>query len=295
MNMISSREASKIGNEHLERSAYIYVRQSSYYQVEHHKESKARQYNLVEWARQLGWPSERIVVVDEDQGKSGACANARSGFGRVVTAVGQGDVGIVMSLEASRLARNSPDWHNLIYMCRFTGTLIADENGIYDPASGIDRMVLGIRGQMSEVELDTSIHRMVEGRWNKARRGEFLVVPPAGYEIDDLNQIVITSDELVANAIRTVFRKLDELQCARGVYVWWRHEGLKFPVRRNALRSHPIAWTTPSYRIMLYVLHNPIYAGAYAFGRTQTIRQLDPDDPRKVRIRTVRTKTRPVR
>lgn len=210
-----NHEHHKITTEHLERAAYVYVRQSSYYQVEHHRESKARQYNLVQWAKELGWPAERIVVVDEDQGKSGAQANMRAGFGRVVTAVGRGEVGIVMSLEASRLARNSPDWHNLIYMCRYTDTLLGDENGIYDSTSSTDRMVLGIRGQMSEIELDTSIHRMVEGRWNKARRGEVMIVPPAGYDVDDLNQLVITSDEAVANAIRTVFRKFDELQCAK--------------------------------------------------------------------------------
>ena len=286
-----NHEHHKITTEHLERTAYVYVRQSSYYQVQHHRESKARQYNLVQWAKELGWPAERVVVVDEDQGKSGAQANMRTGFGRVVTAVGRGEVGVVMSLEASRLARNSPDWHNLIYMCRYTDTLLGDENGIYDPTSSTDRMVLGIRGQMSEIELDTSIHRMVEGRWNKARRGEVMIVPPAGYDADDLNQLVITSDEAVANAIRTVFRKFDELQCAKRVYAWWRHEGLQFPVRRKELRSHPIFWANPTYRIILYMLHNPIFAGAYAFGRTHTVRELDPDDPRKLRTRHPRTST----
>jgi DNA invertase Pin-like site-specific DNA recombinase len=287
-------ESFKIGSEHLERSAYIYVRQSTYYQVEHHRESQARQYNLVQYANDLGWPAERIVVVDEDQGKSGANPHVRSGFGRVVTAVGRAEVGIVMSLEASRLARNSPDWHSLIYMCRYTNTLIADEHGIYDPTSSTDRMVLGIRGQMSEIELDTSIHRMIEGRWNKARRGEPLVVPPAGYEIDDLNQLVFTNDEAVANAIRTVFCKLDELQCAKRVYTWWREEGLQFPARRIELRSHPIVWVTPSYRAVLYVLHNPIYAGAYVLGRSRTVKELDPDDPRKIRTRHVKNENWPV-
>jgi DNA invertase Pin-like site-specific DNA recombinase len=126
-------------------------------------------------------------VIDEDQGKSGARAGSRHGFGRLVTAVGIGEVGIVMSLEASRLARNSSDWHNLIYMSRYTDTLIADEHGVYDPNDLTDRMVLNFRGQMSEMELETSIHRMVEGRLNKAKRGEFLVYPPPGYEVDDLD------------------------------------------------------------------------------------------------------------
>ena len=189
MKTLMNDASSKIEAEHLERSAYIYVRQSSYYQVEHHLESKRRQYDLAKWAGELGWSQKRIVVVDEDQGQSGARAHTRSGFGRLVTAVGREEVGMVMSLEASRLARNSPDWHNLIYLCRYTNTLIADENGIYDPSSATDRMVLGIRGQMSEMELDTSIHRMIAGRWNKARRGEYLIYPPAGYELDDLDGV----------------------------------------------------------------------------------------------------------
>ena len=165
--------SAKVRSEHLERKAYVYVRQSTYYQVDNHLESQRRQYNLAEVAQRLGWPRERIVVIDEDQGKSGSTANQRSGFSRLVTAVGLGEVGIVMSLEASRLARNSPDWHNLIYMSRYTDTLIADEHGIYDPSDATDRMVLGFRGQMSEMELDTSIHRMMAGRMNKAQRGEF--------------------------------------------------------------------------------------------------------------------------
>ena len=289
-----SNARSKVSAEHFARAAYLYVRQSCSYQVEHHLESKRRQYDLAKWATELGWSQAQIVVVDEDQGKSGASAHARPGFARLVTAVGRGEVGIVMSLEASRLARNSPDWANLMYMCRYTGTLIADEHGIYDPASGTDRMVLGVRGQMSEMELDTSIHRMVEARWNKARRGEYLIHPPAGFDIDDLEQVVLASDESVVSAIRLVFSKFDELQSARRIFSWWRDQGLKFPVRRVGLRSNPIVWLPPAYRHFLSVLHNPIYAGAYAFGRHKTVRDLDPEDPRKVRVRRVLQKEWPV-
>jgi DNA invertase Pin-like site-specific DNA recombinase len=277
----------KVRPEHLERKGYVYVRQSTYYQVENHLESQRRQYNLVEVAQQLGWPRERLVVIDEDQGKSGSTANQRSGFARLVTAVGLGEVGIVMSLEASRLARNSPDWHNLIYMSRYTDTLIADEHGIYDPSNATDRMVLGLRGQMSELELDTSIHRMMAGRMNKAQRGEFLVYPPAGYDIDDLDQLVMTSDEAVREAIRSVFLKFDELGSVKSVCTWWKEQGLKVPVRRVELRSRPIVWRDPIYRTFLYVLHHPIFAGAYAFGRSKRVRELDPDDPRTLRIRQV--------
>ncbi len=286
--MSSSKERSpKIQGEHLDRKAYVYVRQSTPYQVENHLESQRRQYALAERAVEFGWPRERVVVVDEDQGKSGARAGDRRGFGRIVTAVGMGDAGIVMSLEVSRFARNSPDWHNLIYMSRYSATLIADEHGIYDPTDATDRMVLGLRGQMSELELDTSIHRMIEGRWNKAKRGEFLVHPPAGYDVDDLDQLVITSDEAVQRAIGNVFVKFDELGSAKRVCTWWKEQGLKFPVRRVELRSRPIVWLEPVYRMFLYVLHHPIYAGAYVFGRNKTVRELDSTDPHKLKVRQV--------
>ena len=233
----------------------FYVRQSSYYQVAHNLESQRRQYNMRKWASELGWPEERIVVIDEDQGRSGAVAGMRSGFEQLASAVGREEVGIVLSLEASRLARNSPDWHHLIYVCRWTQTLLGDEHGIYDPADSNDRMVLGIRGQMSEMEHEMSIHRMVEGRNNKALRGEFLTILPAGYEIDEQEQFVMTSDEKVQNAIRTVFSKFDELGTARQVFVWWLENGLKFPVRRLTPRIHPVVWVPVKYRHILNTLN----------------------------------------
>lgn len=283
----SAPNSEKLTPSHLERAAYIYIRQSSPRQVEQNKGSQQRQYALVDWVCQLGWAREHVIVVDEDQGKSGAQAHERKGFAKLVKAVGQGEVGIVVSLEASRLARNNADWHNLIYMCRYSETLIADEHGIYDPNSPTDRMILGLRGQMSEIEYDVAIHRMVEARWEKASRGEYLVYPPPGYELDDLENIVMTSDEAVASAIRCVFAKFDELGTARRVLAWWKEEGIQFPVRDYSSRSKSILWKEPAYRNILYVLHNPIYAGAYAFGRTETVRELDPDDPRKVRVRQV--------
>ena len=183
----------KVTRNHLDKLAYVYIRQSSLYQVENHVEGRLRQYNLVEWAQRAGWPQERILIIDSDLGKSSASPNSRSGFGELIAAVGRGEAGIVVALEATRLARNSLDWHNLIYMCRWTATLIADENSVYDPADSSDRMVLGIRGQMSEMELENSIGRMIKARWNKARRGEFLVVPPAGFEIDENERIVMSN------------------------------------------------------------------------------------------------------
>jgi DNA invertase Pin-like site-specific DNA recombinase len=238
----------KIRPHHLERSAFVYIRQSSLYQVEHHVESKRRQYDLVTWAAEVGWPRERIVLVDDDQGSTATIAYARGGFGRVATAVGRGEAGIVVGLEVARLARNSPDWHHLMYVCRWTDTLMADEHAVYDLALAADRMVLGLRGQMSELEMDLSIHRMVAARWNKARRGDVMTIPPAGYEVNDLGEFVRTSDEAVAHAIGMVFAKFDELGSARQVWLWFCAQGLQLPVRRVELRSHPVLWMAPTYR-----------------------------------------------
>lgn len=279
--------SSKVGSSHRERLAFVYVRQSTCYQVENNRESQRRQYDLRELAINLGWPEERIIVIDEDQGHSGSRPGARGGFARIIMGVGARKAGIVMSLEASRLARNSPDWHTLIYMSRYSDTLIADEHGIYDPTDATDRMVLGIRGQMSELELETSIHRMVQGRWNKARRGEYLVHPPVGYELGEMNEVVLTSDEAVASAIRTLFIKFDEFLCVRRLLNWWCSERLKFPVRRMSLRGQPVVWVAPSYQNILYVLHHPFYSGAYVFGRSKSVRELDPGGSGKVRIRRV--------
>jgi DNA invertase Pin-like site-specific DNA recombinase len=228
---IYNLDRGKIRPEHRERAAYVYVRQSSPKQVREHQESRRRQYAFAEQARALGWSDAQVVTLDDDQGRSGTIPKTRAGFGQLVAAVARGEVGIVMSLELSRLSRNDPDWHHLVHLCRWTGTLIADEHGLYDPTSGPDRMVLGIRGHVSELERDNSVHRMVEARWNKARRGEMLSVVPAGYEVDETAHVGLTSDEAVADAIRRVFAKFDELGSARQVFVWWQREGLPFPVR----------------------------------------------------------------
>jgi excisionase family DNA binding protein len=283
MSMMMNDVGSKIRANHLDRAAYVYVRQSSPGQVERHKEGRLRQYQLVDWAATVGWTKERTVVVDDDQGKSGSSPNARSGFARLVSAVGRGEVGIVVALEVTRLARNSPDWHNLIFMCRWTDTLITDGQMIYDPSQSNDRMILGVRSQLGELELDHSIERMMLARWNKAERGEMMTIPPAGYEIDDSGELVMSNDEAVTHAIATVFRKFDELGTARQVFIWWMHEGLKFPVRRVQGRSHPVEWVQPVYPMLVRILRNPVYAGAYVFGRSETARELDPQNPTKLR------------
>ena len=284
----------RIQEQHLIRSAYVYIRQSSFAQIENHQESTRRQHDLVDWALSCGWSREKIIVVDEDQGHTATLAGSRGGFDHLISAVAKGEAGVILALEASRLARNSPDWAQLLYIARFTNTLIVDETGVYDPASSTDRMVLGIRGQISEIEIDTSIHRMIEARWNKAKRGEMFFIPPAGYDVDDLSQLVLTSDEQVANAIRMVFAKYEELGTVRQVFVWWRDEKLQFPVRRLALRSHPVVWLEPRYRMFYETLRNPIYAGAYAYGKYQRVREIDPNRPTKVILRKVRRADWPV-
>lgn len=294
MNRSNAERPAKIQPQHIDRAAYVYVRQSSPRQVVEHLESRRRQYERVDWALAAGWPRERIVLIDEDQGKSGATAKTRPGFARLVSAVAQGEVGMVIALEVTRLSRNSPDWHHLLYLCRFTETLIADEHTIYDPQLSTDRMVLGIRGQMGELELETSIERMVSARWSKAERGELFTIPPAGYDIDELGQWVMSSDEAVVHAIRTVFEKFDELGSGRQVFLWWRDQGLKYPVRRLRSRIHPLVWLEPSYAMVLRTLRNPIYSGAYVFGKSKTVRRLDGDGTVRVHLQRVEREEWPV-
>lgn len=277
----------KVRSEHQERLAFVYVRQSSARQVRNNLESQRLQYGFAEQAIALGWARERIIVVDEDQGRSAALPNVRGGFGEMVAAVARGEVGIVMSFELSRLSRNDLDWHQLVYLCRWTGTLIADEQGLYDPSSSGDRMVLGVRGQVSELERDSLVHRMVEARWNKARRGEAFTRPPAGYDFDELGQLQLTSDEQVQAAIRRVFEKFEQLGAARQVYLW-RDEGLPFPVRHNVARVHPVVWVPVGYRAIHQTLRHPIYAGAFVFGRSETRRALDPETQKVVLRRGLR-------
>lgn len=286
--MTASIDHVKVRSEHQERLAFVYVRQSSARQVRNNLESQRLQYGFAEQAIALGWARERVIVLDEDQGRSAALPHARGGFGGMVAAVARGEVGIVMSFELSRLSRNDLDWHQLVYLCRWTGTLIADEQGLYDPSSSGDRMVLGIRGQVSELERDSLVHRMVEARWNKARRGEVFTKPPAGYDLDELGQLEVASDEQVQAAVRRVFDKFDELGAARQVFLWWRNEGLPFPVRRSVPRVHPVVWVPVSYRVVYQTLRHPIYAGAFVFGRSETRRELDPDTQKVVLRRGLR-------
>lgn len=266
----------KVTPEHLKRDAYLYVRQSTLRQVSEHGESTQRQYALRNRATAAGWPIERIHVIDCDLGKSGATATARDGFQQLVSEVALGKAGIVMGLEVSRLARNSADWHRLIELCAVTATLILDEDGIYDPAGFNDRLLLGLKGTMSEAELHILKARMRGGQLNKARRGELEMRPPVGlvYRTDGI--IGLDPDAQVQNAIRMVFDTFNRTGSAVQTVRFFRDQGLMFPRRlRTGPNKGELLWATPQHARILQVLHNPRYAGAFVYGRTRGRRRPD--------------------
>jgi DNA invertase Pin-like site-specific DNA recombinase len=248
---------------HLDRAAYIYVRQSSMQQVHHNLESQRRQYGLQDHASQLGF--RQTVVIDDDLGRSGSGLVARPGFARLVAAVCESKVGAVFALEASRLARNNHDWHHLLELCVLTQTLVVDHDGIYDPSILNDRLLLGLKGTMSEFELGLLRQRAQEALFAKARRGEVVTCVPAGYVKARDGRIEMTADRQVQESIRGVFRKFHELGSARQVLLWYRQEKLPLPRQGN---GEDVSWSLPCYNRILAILSNPIYAGAYAYGKT---------------------------
>ena len=263
----------KITASHRARDAYVYVRQSTLLQVRANTESLARQYDLRQRAVMLGWPAHQVVVVDEDLGRSGASAAGRSGFSELVADVGLGKAGIVLALECSRLARSNADWYQLLDLCALTDTLIADTDGIYHPASYNDRLVLGLKGTMSEAELHLIRSRLTEGLRHKAARGELRQGLPVGLDYDDNDRVVLTPDEAVAEAIATVYRRFDELGSARQVLLSLLEDGLRLPRRRAGSRR--ITWAPASYPAVHDFLTNPAYAGAFVFGRTRAWKRVD--------------------
>jgi len=259
----------KIRSEHLARPAFIYVRQSTIGQVRHHHESQRRQYGLADHARTLGWRD--VVVIDDDLGKSGASASGRVGFQRLVATVGLGQAGGVFGLEVSRLARNNRDWYQLLDLCGVMNTLIIDADGIYDPRLLNDRLLLGLKGTMSEAELGWIRLRAHEGFLAKARRGELVLGLPVGYIQSPDGRVEKSPDARVQHAIELVFRRFEELGSARQVLLWCREEGIALPVTKpDGALTAPAVWRPPVYGTILRFLQNPIYAGAYAFGRTGT-------------------------
>jgi DNA invertase Pin-like site-specific DNA recombinase/predicted DNA-binding transcriptional regulator AlpA len=265
----------KINASHRGREAYVYVRQSTPSQMIHHTESLARQYELRERAVALGWPGHQVVVIDADLGRSGAQSAGRLGFKELVADVGLGKVGIVLGIEVSRLARNNADWYQLLDLCALTDTLIADADGVYHPANFNDRLVLGLKGTMSEAELHLIRSRLTAGLKHKAARGELRQGLPVGLDYDEDDKVVITADEAVRVVITTVFRRFDELGSARQVLISLREDHLLLPRRRTG--STRIAWADASYPAVHDLLTNPAYAGAFVFGRTRTEKRVDPD------------------
>lgn len=265
---------SKITAGHLERSAYLYIRQSSLHQVLENTESTERQYALRRRAVALGWPEERIVVIDRDQGQSGASASDRAGFQRLVADVGLGKAGIVMGLEVSRLARNCADWHRLLEISALAHTLILDEDGLYDPAHYNDRLLLGLKGTMSEAELHVLKARLVGGVLNKARRGELKMPLPIGLSYDPAGRVELDPDQQVQQSLRVFFATFAREGTAWGTVRAMRTQGLKFPMRGQA-GSGEIVWQHLTHSMAVHTLHNPRYAGTFCFGRRRTWKDIE--------------------
>jgi DNA invertase Pin-like site-specific DNA recombinase len=255
----------KITPDHQSRGAAVYVRQSSMTQVVDNTESQRRQYALADVARAAGFAS--VMVIDDDLGRSGSGLIERPGFQKLVTAVCTNKIGAVYCIEASRLARNGRDWHHLIDLCALAGALVIDPDGAYDPQLINDRLLLGLKGTMSEYELSLFRQRGIAARDSKAQRGELRFTLPPGYCWGETGQIEMDPDERVTDTIHLLFRKFRELGSARQVLLWMRQSQVQLPVVRRNLASYKIAWRAPAYHTVLQVLKSPIYAGAYAFGR----------------------------
>jgi DNA invertase Pin-like site-specific DNA recombinase len=258
----------KIQRLHHERVAYVYVRQSTPWQVMENRESTERQYHLRERAVQLGWAPSHVEVIDEDQGRSGSTATHRSGFQRLVTEVGLGKVGIVLMLEASRLARNNSDWYRLIEICGLTSTLIGDESAVYSPREPNDRLLLGVKGTLSEAELFTLRTRLYEGRWNKARKGHLQFPLPTGYVHSAAGDWELDPDAQVRERLTCLFDSFRRHGIARSVVRDLKQQGLDLPTRMMTRDGYgSLIWKTPSLSAVVRILRNPAYAGVYVFGR----------------------------
>lgn len=261
----------KVSASHLQRDAYLYVRQSTLRQVLENTESTQRQYALRQQAVALGWPIERVIVIDSDQGQSGASVVDREGFQKLVTEVSLGRAGIVLGLEVSRLARNNADWHRLLEICAVSETLILDEDGLYDPGHFNDRLLLGLKGTMSEAELHVLRARLQGGIESKARRGELRMPLPTGLLYDELGRVVLDPDRQVQQSLSTFFQTFERTGTAIATVKYFRQQEWLFPRRiRRGLRKGELVWVPLDHPRALKALHNPRYAGVYFRGRTRT-------------------------
>jgi DNA invertase Pin-like site-specific DNA recombinase len=253
----------KIKQHHLQRKAVLYVRQSSVHQVIHNRESRSLQYAMRERLTVLGW--SEIEIIDDDLGISAAGTATRAGFERMVAEVCLGKVGAVAAREVSRFARNSRDWQQLIEMCRVVDTLLVDQEAIYAPRQGNDRLLLGLKGSLNEYELDLLRQRSLAARHQKARRGELIVAAPIGYLKTDEQKLEKDPDRRVQQAITLIFSKFSELSTVRQTLLWFLEHGLDLPARRP---NGDIVWKRPCYATVYRILTNPAYGGTYAYGKT---------------------------
>jgi DNA invertase Pin-like site-specific DNA recombinase len=280
----------KIRPDHLRRQAVVYVRQSTLQQVRGNRESSTRQYALADRAKVLGWPAAAVQTIDDDQGRSGAHADHRHGFKKLLAEIAAGQVGVVLALEASRLARSSVDWHRLVEICVVTKTLLADETAVYDPRNPNDRLLLGLKGTLSEAELMTIRCRLHDGRWSKARRGELAQSLPVGLIRTEAGTVVKHPDRQVQSRLGYIFDLFAQLRVARRVVVRLRQEKLKIPAQDWGGPGHgEVRWKVPTFGAMMRMLHNPAYAGAYVYGQ----KEYDSFD-RSSTTGKAKTKTRPL-
>jgi DNA invertase Pin-like site-specific DNA recombinase len=272
--LLRSVRSTKILPRHLERSVIVYVRQSTPMQVMEHAESKARQYALADHAVALGWAKTQVLVIDEDQGKSGRHADQRTGFQHLLEEVTLGHVGLVLGLEMSRLARSSKDWHHLLELCALFGTLLGDQDGVYNPTDSNDRLLLGLKGTMSEFELFTMRNRLQRGIWHKAENGEMHIAPPVGFQKLASEEVVLDTDEQARSVIHLIFDKFDELGTARKVLAYLVRNGIRLGMRLNrGSRRGQLEWRQPQFGTVWRILAHPNYAGAYVFGRKEVERE----------------------
>jgi DNA invertase Pin-like site-specific DNA recombinase len=272
-----STQAIKITDADRSKLAVVYVRQSTPQQVAENRESLARQYALADHARGLGWPAERVLVIDDDLGQSGRTADGRPGFQRLLAEVTMDHVGLVLGLEMSRLARSCKDWHHLLEVCGIFGTLLADQDGVYDPSDPNDRLLLGLKGQISELELHTIRTRLDRGRLNKARRGELFLHAPIGYVKTPAGGLALDPDEQVRDVVRLIFDKFAELGTAHALVRYLRRNQIRLGVRPvDGPNRGNLEWRPARLSTLYRILRHPVYAGTYAFGRA-------PVDPKRRR------------
>src|SRR5258708_7101721 len=266
-----------VSEQHLSRTAYVYVRQSTLAQVRQHQESTERQYALREKALELGWSEPTVQVLDRDLGKSGAQITGREDFKTLVAEVSMGQVGAVLALEVSRLARSNLDWHRLLELCALTDTLVIDEDGCYNPADFNDGLLLGLKGTMAQAELHLLRGRLLGGKLNKARKGELRFPLPVGLCYGEEGPIVLDPDEEVRGAVELIFRLFRETGSAFAVMQQFAKSNLRFPKRSyGGAWDGKLIWGSLTHGRVLYLLKNPSYAGVYVFGRYQYRRQINP-------------------